>query len=163
SKALVNQTIYFTDKSTNSPITWLWKFGDSSKDSTSTLQNPSHGYAVGGFYNVCLIVTDINGCSDTVCKTVVILLPPKVPSGFTPNGDGENDIFYVYGGPFKTLDLKIYNNWGELIFQSDKQSLGWDGKRKGIDQAVGVYVWTVVGVTEDDEKYELSGDVTLIR
>lgn len=159
----INQIINFTDLSTNSPVSWLWDFDDSSPDSTSTLQNPSHKYAVGGYYDVCLYVTDANGCKDTICKTIIIALPPVVPSGFTPNGDGENDIWYVYGGPFRSLDVKIYNNWGELIFTADKQSQGWDGKRNGIEQAIGVYVWVVVGVTEDNEKYELSGDVTLIR
>ncbi|MGQ0828244.1 MAG: PKD domain-containing protein [Bacteroidota bacterium] len=161
--AYINQVINFSDQSTNSPVSWLWDFDDSSPDSTSTLQNPSHKYAVGGYYDVCLYVTDANGCKDTTCQTIIIALPPVVPSGFTPNGDGENDIWYVYGGPFKSLDVKIYNNWGELIFTADKQSQGWDGKRNGIDQAIGVYVWIVTGVTENDEKYEMSGDVTLIR
>ena len=110
-----------------------------------------------------MIVTDVNGCTDTTCQQEIISMPPSVPSGFTPNGDGENDVFFVYGGPFKKLDFKIYNNWGELIFESDKQSMGWDGKRKGIDQAIGVYVYTVVGITEDDKEHQLSGDVTLLR
>ena len=159
----VNQPIHFTDQSTNAPISWFWNFGDGAIDSTSTSQNPTHVYAKGGFYDVCLIVTDINGCRDTICKQEIISMPPSVPSGFTPNGDGENDIFFVYGGPFKKLDFKIYNNWGELIFESDKQSMGWDGKRKGVDQAIGVYVYTVDGITEDDKEHKLSGDVTLLR
>jgi gliding motility-associated-like protein len=161
--ANVNQTVQFTDLSTNSPVSWFWDFGDSQLDSTSTLQNPSHVYTVGGFYDVCLYVTDANGCVDTTCQTEIVSLPPAVPSGFTPNGDGENDVFYVYGGPFKTLEFRIYNNWGELIYISDKQSEGWDGKRKGLDQPIGVYVYTVYAVTEDGKDYQLSGDVTLLR
>ena len=159
----INQTIGFSDQSTNGAISWFWDFGDSSTDSTSTLQNPTHIYGAGGFYNVCLIVTDINGCTDTICRTEIISMPPEVPSGFTPNGDGENDIFYVYGGPFKKLDFRIYNNWGELIFESSEQAKGWDGKRNNIDQAIGVYVYTVIGTTEEDKEYKLSGDVTLLR
>jgi len=166
----VNQTIGFIDQSTNGAITWFWDFGDSSSDSTSTLQNPSHVYGAGGYYDVCLIVTDINGCTDTICQTEVISMPPDVPTGFSPNGDGENDIFYVYGGPFKAIEFKIYNNWGELIFESTDivdcgghTCVGWDGKRKGIDQAIGVYVYTVIGVTEDNKEHKISGDVTLLR
>ncbi len=161
----VNQTINFTDQSGTVPAiaSWLWNFGDSSSDSISTKQNPSHNYTKGGSFDVCLIITDIAGCRDTICHTVVIILPPAVPSGFTPNHDGHNDVFYVYGGPFKTLELKIYNNWGELIFESDKQSNGWDGTRNGVEQAIGVYVYTVVGTTEDDKEYKVSGDVTLLR
>jgi gliding motility-associated-like protein len=159
----VNQTIHFNDLSSNTSVSWFWDFGDSAIDSTSTLQNPSHVYSKGGYYDVCLIVSDINGCSDTICQQEIISMPPSVPSGFSPNGDGVNDILYVYGGPFKKLDFKIYNNWGELIFESDKQSLGWDGKRKEIDQAIGVYVYTLSVITEDDMKHELHGDVTLLR
>lgn len=161
--ANIGQTVHFGDQSTNGAISWSWDFGDSQVDSTSNLQNPSHVYTTGGYYNVCLAVTDTNGCRDTICKQEIVSLPPKVPSGFSPNGDGENDIFYVYGGPFHSLDMKIYNNWGELIFESTNQSVGWDGKRKGIDQPIGVYVYIVVGVTEDGLKHKLSGDVTLLR
>jgi gliding motility-associated-like protein len=161
--ANINQTVHFTDQSTNGPTAWSWDFGDSQSDSTSTTQSPTHVYGTGGYYDVCLIVTDVNGCTDTTCKQEIISLPPAVPSGFTPNGDNENDIFYVYGGPFKTLEFKIYNNWGELIYISDKQSEGWDGRRKGIDQPIGVYVYVVDAVTEDGEAHHLSGDVTLLR
>ena len=155
--------MHFADQSTNGAIAWSWDFGDSQADSTSFLQNPAHVYNTGGYYNVCLAVADSNGCRDTICKQEIVSLPPKVPSGFSPNGDGENDIFYVYGGPFHSLDMKIYNNWGELIFESTNQSVGWDGKRSGIDQPIGVYVYIVVGVTEDGIEHKLSGDVTLLR
>jgi gliding motility-associated-like protein len=161
--ANVDQVVNFTDQTTNGAVSWFWDFGDSTIDSISTLQNPSHIYIVGGYYDVCLYATDINGCIDTICHPEIISLPPDVPSAFSPNGDGENDIFYVYGGPFKTFEFRIYNNWGELIFISNKQSEGWDGKRKGIDQPIGVYVYTVSGVTEDGEEHHLSGDVTLLR
>ena len=166
----INQTIGFTDQSTNGATSWYWDFGDGSVDSTSTLQNPSHIYTQGGFYDVCLIVTDINGCTDTICRSEIISMPPDVPTGFSPNGDGENDMFHVYGGPFKKIEFRIYNNWGELIFESTDATTcgnhtcaGWDGKRKGIDQALGVYVYTVIGITEDDKEHKISGDVTLLR
>ena len=160
--ATLYQNVHFTDQS-NSAVSWLWNFGDSSVDSTSTVQNPTHVYNKGGFYDVCLYVTDASGCTDTICRTEIVSSPPVVPSGFSPNGDGQNDVFYVYGGPFKKLSFRIYNNWGELIFESDNQAKGWDGKRNGIDQAIGVYVYTVVGITQDDEEHSLSGDVTLLR
>jgi len=130
---------------------------------TSTLQFPDHSYSEPGIYTVMLVITDDNGCVDTIYKDVIIAVPPLVPSGFTPNGDGQNDVLYVRGGNFTELEFKIYNNWGELIFVSNNQADGWDGTRNAIEQPIGVYVYTVNGVTEDGVKHELSGDVTLLR
>ncbi len=158
----IGQNINFTNQST-SAVAWHWDFGDASADSKSTIQNPLHTYTTAGVYNVCLIVTDINGCADGKCEQETVSTTPAGPSGFTPNGDGQNDIFYFYGGPYKTVEFKIYNGWGELVFESHNQSDGWDGKRNGIPQAMGVYVYTVIGVTEDDTEYRISGDVTLLR
>ena len=159
--ANVKQPVHFTDESIDG-ISWLWDFGDASTDATSTKQNPSHAYSAIGHYDVCLITTDKNGCTDTVCKTEMISLPVGVPNAFSPNGDGQNDSFAIYGGPFKEIQLKIFNSWGELIFTTDKQS-GWDGRVAGVDQSAGVYIYTVYCVSEDDQEHKLSGDVTLIR
>ncbi len=161
--ANVNQNVSFTDLSSGSPINWFWDFGDSKSDSTSTTKNPNHYYSKGGYYQVCLVITDMNGCADTACRQEIVALPPDIPTGFSPNGDGVNDIFYVYGGPFKNITFNIYNNWGELIFTSTSQKVGWDGKRNGVDQPLGVYVYTVTGTTELGEIQTLSGDVTLLR
>ena len=79
------------------------------------------------------------------------------------NGDGQNDILYVKGGPYKELEFKVYNNWGELIFISNNQKDGWDGTKEGVKQPLGVYVWTVNAITEDSAAYKLKGDVTLLR
>lgn len=160
--ANVKQVVQFTDRSVDGTA-WLWNFGDASTDSTSTLQHPNHTYLITGHFNVCLFVTDKNGCMDTICKTEIISLPIGVPNAFSPNGDGQNDLFMIYGGPFKEVQLKIYNNWGELIFQSDKQSMGWNGQVKGVDQPPGVYLYTIYCISEDDQEHKLSGDVTLLR
>lgn len=156
----ISQNISFQNQST-ADVSWLWNFGDSSTG--SILENPTHVYTTAGVYNVCLVATDISGCNDTTCQTEIVSTDPVGPSGFSPNGDGQNDVFYLLGGPFKTLEFRIYNNWGELVFETTKQSIGWDGKFKGIDQAIGVYVYSVIGITEDDFEYKVSGDITLLR
>ncbi|MBU0764563.1 MAG: gliding motility-associated C-terminal domain-containing protein, partial [Bacteroidetes bacterium] len=92
-----------------------------------------------------------------------IILPPKVPTGFSPNGDGENDVFLVRGGPFEYLEMFIYNKWGERIFHSQVQEEGWDGTKKGIIQPVGVYVYIIEAKTIDGVEYTKTGDVSLIR
>jgi gliding motility-associated-like protein len=142
-------------------MSWQWDFGDSL--GTSTQQNPSYSYAAAGNYTVCLTIIDNINCKDVICNEVIVFMPPVVPNAFSPNGIGENNTFNVLGGPYKELDLKIYNNWGELIFESDKQSVGWDGTRDGIEQPIGVYIYTVRAVTLDDEQHTIKGDVTLLR
>lgn len=160
--ANVKQTIHFTDKSNDATV-WVWNFGDASLDSVSVLQHPSHAYLITGHFKVCLFVSDKNNCRDTTCKTEIISLPIGVPNAFSPNGDGQNDLFMIYGGPFKQVNMKVYNNWGDLIFQSDKQAEGWDGRIKGVEQPAGVYIYTIYCVSEDGQEHKLSGDVTLLR
>lgn len=159
--ALVLENVYFTDQSIGIGINgWLWNYGDGEGDNA---QNPIHSFSEGGDFNVMLVVTDANGCQDTVIKVVTIALPPVLPSGFSPNGDGENDVHIIRGGPFKTVDYSVYNNWGELIFTSTDWLVGWDGTYNGEPAPIGVYTWTFVVTLANDKVIKQSGDVTLIR
>jgi gliding motility-associated-like protein len=159
--ANTQQQVNFTDQSYTNILTWLWDFGDSTSQSTN--QNPSHSWQNPGTYEVTLVVVDANGCTDTTVYDYIISSPPVVPSGFSPNGDGQNDFFIVRGGPFTELEFRIYNTWGELIYVGTTQFPGWDGTRDGIPQPVGVYAYTVRAVTPDGKQHTLSGDVTLVR
>jgi gliding motility-associated-like protein len=65
-----------------------------------------------------------------------------VPTAFTPNGDGKNDVFVPkYQCLFSNYELKIYNRWGQLIFASENPSTGWDGNMNNIQQPTGTYIW----------------------
>lgn len=86
-----------------------------------------------------------------------------MPNAFSPNGDGQNDVYYVLGGPFSELDFKVYNSWGEVIFTSSSQDQGWDGTHRGQDVPVGVYVYKVNATTIEGEPHEKSGKISLIR
>lgn len=161
SPALLNEEVEFTDVSQGNPIdTWYWDFGDGQADNS---QNPDHNYSIGGTFDVLLEITDINGCIDTMIRPIVIALPPVLPTGFSPNGDGENDRYIIRGGPFKSIDFQIYNNWGELVYSSVDQTEGWDGDYKGVPAALGVYTWKFVVTMLNDQLIKESGDVTLIR
>lgn len=155
------QLVQFTDQSYNNVIGWIWDFGDST--SPSTAQHPNHSWQNPGTFTVTLIVADTNGCTDTARVDYIVSTPPDVPSGFSPNNDGQNDVFQVFGGPFTDLEVRIFNNWGELIYVATSQTQPWDGTRDGIPQAIGVYVYTVRATTADGREYFLSGDVTLLR
>ncbi|MBK6526610.1 MAG: gliding motility-associated C-terminal domain-containing protein [Crocinitomicaceae bacterium] len=144
--------INFTDQSTanGSPLDqWLWSFADGD---TSSLQNPVHAYDLEGQYNVELIVIDEAGCIDTAYLIIPIFHGPLVPSAFSPNGDGNNDLLMILGGNFESVDFKIYNNWGQLVFETtDPSSSGWDGNFKGEPQPIGVFVYVAVVTRYDGE------------
>lgn len=159
---LALEAVQFTDLSSGTTpiIDWYWNFGDSAGINQ---QNPTHVYNNGGVYYVDLIVTDQNSCTDTARNEMIVTLLPAVPSGFTPNGDGENDVFRVRGGPFESIVFRVYNSWGQLIFSTTDQNEGWDGTFKGEDQPMGVYTWTVEVVITGGKVFNKTGDVTLMR
>jgi gliding motility-associated-like protein len=156
------ETVTFTDLSTgpSSLVNWYWAFGDSAVGNS---QNITHVYDNQGVLEVFLVVKDINGCLDSARKDISIILLPDVPTAFTPNGDGQNDLFLVRGGPFKTINIRVYNNWGQLIFETNDQFEGWNGTFNGTEQPLGVFVWVVEVEMFNGEKIKKTGDVTLLR
>lgn len=156
------ENVAFTDLSTSQGIVinWNWNFGDTT---LSNQQNPVHAYQSQGNYIVTLVITDQYGCVDTVKKDISVVLLPQVPTGFTPNGDGKNDFLFVKGGPFEKFRFRVYNNWGELLFETNDQKVGWDGTYKGSPQPLGVYVWVLDVETFNKKQINKSGDVTLMR
>ncbi len=156
------EPVYFSDFSapTGSITTWLWSFGD---ESSGTGSSPTHIYQNSGMYVITLTVFDNNGCSDTVSKSIDVQILPQVPTAFTPNKDNNNDLLFVKGGPFEKITFRVYNNWGELLFETNDQKIGWDGTKNGKDQPVGVYVWTLVVDMYNNRQVKKNGDVTIIR
>lgn len=115
-----------------------------------------------------LTVTDLFGCTntDTVRITVINFTEPYwLPSAFTPDANGHNDVLYVRGGGFKTFQFSIFNRYGEMIFIAKDIKTGWDGKNQftSDDVPADAYVWKLNGVLENDEKVDAKGLVNLIR
>lgn len=160
--AVVQEPIYFSDFSTPSSSlkAWYWQFGD---DAASNEHTPSHAYQVPGTYNIILTITDDAGCQDSVSKIIDVSLLPQVPAAFSPNNDGVNDVLHVMGGPFQNLLFRVYDNWGELLFETTNQSIGWDGIFNGTPQPNGVYVWTLVVDMYNNRQVKKNGDVTIVR
>ena len=164
---LVNDIIGFTDLSSADASIYSWNFGDGTPlDST---QNPNHSYGSVGSYEVIQVVRSNFGCIDTAKRVVQVnfvesnVFAPVVPSGFSPNEDNENDVLLVRGGPFTSVSLKVYNNWGNLIFESIDPAVGWDGTWKNKLMPVGDYVYAVTAVTIDGKVYEFTGSVSIIK
>ncbi len=160
---LPGEPIQFSDQSTGAQG-WQWDFGGAG---TSTLQDPEFIFSTEGTYTVIQVVTNQYNCSDTARTDVVIenskVYAPKVPTGFSPNGDNNNDVLFVRGGPFTSIHFKVYDQWGLVVFETNDSITGWDGKYKSVDQPVGTYVYTVEAETDSGQFYKKSGDVTLIR
>lgn len=158
---VTNGSTTFTNLSTNA-VSYFWAFGDGT---SSTEENPVHMYNKTGKYTVCLEAKNTSGCVDTVCKTVSADVMPAigVPTAFSPNGDGANDILYVRGAAVKTVDFKVYNRFGEMVFETTNMDFGWDGNYKGKPQEMEAYAWTLEATFIDDSFVKQKGNVTLLR
>ena len=112
-----------------------------------------------------VLITYNQGC--TVSASVQITIngepPIYVPNAFTPNGDGINDVWYVYGTGIKDIKAMIFDRWGEKVFESDDQSQGWDGTFRGQIQPPGVFVYLVNVVYLDGTTDSKQGSLSLIR
>lgn len=86
-----------------------------------------------------------------------------IPNLFSPNGDGANDVLMVYGNTIATMELHIYNYWGQEVFQSKDQRQGWDGSMSGRAQPAGVYVYILKATLRDGTMVNRKGNITLIR
>lgn len=148
---------------------------------STTIANPIATPTTTTTYYVT--VTDEFGCVDIDSITIEVLSPgfePSVPDAFTPDGNGpsENDKLYVYdvvgteGDAVEAISFRIYNRWGELIFEALERSEiiypngGWDGThmKSGKEMEVGVYVWVLEATTVRGETYgPISGNVTLLK
>jgi gliding motility-associated-like protein len=108
-------------------------------------------------------------CFVTVNTHTVIILPlttVDVPSAFTPNGDGVNDVVFPDGwGIRKLLNFRILNRYGEIVFETSTLKHGWDGTFRGVPQNMETYVYQVEVETYQDASPTIfkSGTVKLIR
>lgn len=159
-----NNTVQFDNQSVGFENGVLWDFGD---NTTSTDLSPTHDYATDGVFPVRLIVENANGCLDTITYNVII--QPEyffyIPNAFTPDGDGVNETFGGQGIGFDIYNMRIFNRWGEQIFESSSTAMGWDGKgTNGKYVMSGIYLYEIrVRVKEDQDPEIYRGKVTLMR
>lgn len=115
---------------------------------------------------ITVVAQSESGCIDSASVTIAVdRLNDSlfIPTAFTPNGDGRNDLFRVLGGRFQKFDLRIYDRWGGLIFSAHDPVNGWDGNFGGKPGLTGVYVYTLKAILQNGRMVDKRGSVLLIR
>lgn len=160
---VLNQTLQFEG---SGGVNYFWSPPTGLSD--VTIPNPVgvYGPEIDSVY-YRLLVTDQAGCTDSAfVKVKVFKTTPTiyVPSAFTPNNDGLNDILRPIAiGIDKIRYFSIYNRWGQMVFTTSENGRGWDGKIAGHFQNSGVFVWIVSAIDYAGKPFFLKGTVTLIR
>jgi gliding motility-associated-like protein len=145
---------------------YVWDFGDGTilrtirRDTTVR-----HQYNKTAAFNACLTAINQFGCRDTACLEVRAIIRAKVgvPNAFTPGRADDNGIVKVLGFGIDKMTFRIYNRWGQKIFESTDVNKGWDGRFKGQIQPMDVYTYTLDVQFSDGSKQRLTGDITLLR
>ncbi|WP_165779276.1 choice-of-anchor L domain-containing protein [Brumimicrobium salinarum] len=148
---------------TNNGDSYTWDLGNGS---TSTMTHPNNIYEVPGNYNINLIATDQYGCKDTITKPIVILdeVYLYIPNTFTPDGNRANNVFTVEAIGIVELHIKIFNRWGEKIYESHDVDFEWDGRYRNKVVRDGTYVWKIEYRTIHDEATRLkTGHINVLR
>jgi len=114
-------------------------------------------------------ITDSLGCSRSVAITIYVINMKCrtedvfVPNTFTPNGDGQNDILYVRSSVVQELYFAVYNRWGEMVFETNDITKGWDGMFKGMKADPAVFAWYLRVKCLNGDELKKKGNTTLIR
>lgn len=163
-----DETVYFNNQSSGA-VTYTWNFGD---NGSSVQVDPVVQYeSIDANVLVTLVASTQNGCTDTA--TMVLSYDPLpiyyIPNSFTPDGNSYNQtwkpVFTAGFDPFNYSAL-IFNRWGEIIWESHDTSVGWDGSYgpESLKCQDGVYTYVIrFKAPQNDNKYEVTGHLTLIR
>ena len=155
-------TFSFLNHSTDADH-YRWFFGDGATD---TFKNLNHTYVNAGEFNVTLIATADYGCADTITQYPILIVEDGtvfIPNAFTPNGDGMNDVFNIFGTGIRNYTLSIFDRIGELVYEGDESSAGWDATFHGQPVNTGVFFYVAFITYDDGTKANKKGDVTVVR
>lgn len=157
--------VSFTN-TTTSGDNYIWVFGDTSiSGNVSYDVNPSYSYANTGQYPVTVYASNNFGCTSVYTNSIFVNTNNAlfIPTTFTPNGDGKNDIFRVRGDQFLLKEMAIYDQWGTLVYRTDASLPYWDGKSQGNVLQNATYVYRINLIDQDQVAKELTGSITLIK
>ncbi len=155
--------VSFIDLS-NGATAGTWNIGGTSITYTPG-QSVQHEFSTPGNHQVILTVRNEGNCTDTYAMDICILESTEIfiPDIFSPNKDGVNDELFVRGNGIKEIVFRIYDRWGNMVFQSNDPKQGWDGTYKGKNAEPGVYAYSLNITMFNDKKINQKGEITLVR
>lgn len=172
-------TVNFTNKTSTSNSTLtnsgadktvasIWNFGNGTASVVASPTIPvSANYLAPGNYTIAMYVKS-GACSDTASTSIKVKLASdlEVPNVFTPNGDGNNDVYFLHAPGMQSVDLQITDRWGKFVYHvvGNEGNVSWDGKRSdGTECSDGVYFYVLKATGVDGKTYDQSGTITLLR
>jgi gliding motility-associated-like protein len=180
-------TVVFNNKTTSgsgiggsqntASIVSLWSFGNGNTQTVSALNYSApvtQVYQQPGQYTVTLYsskgkLDGKNTCIDSTFRVINVEIPSKleIPNVFTPNEDGNNDLFFVRMANLSSIKFSVYDRWGNLVYELENSNNGnieWNGKNQyGKDVAEGTYFYIVTATGKDGKAYDTKGTVNLFR
>jgi gliding motility-associated-like protein len=149
----------------NGPYSYSWT--PVASLSNPNIQNPFANPTSTTIYTVSVSENGMCTRQDTVIIYIVDVICEEpyiyIPNAFTPNGDGANDILFVRGGMLTEITFRVYNRWGEKVFESYSLNSGWDGTFNGRDCDPAVFDYYLEATCPGGETFFKKGNVTLIR
>lgn len=150
------------DLNNNTGLTWSWS--PSAGLSNPFVPNPVFLFDRNETYKVSAVTPDGCEADDSISITVYRFADILVPSAFSPNGDGKNDVLKAIPIGIKKFNrFAVYNRWGQLVFYTSNVSAGWDGRINGMIQPSAVFVWIASGTDYQGRLLERKGTVLLLR
>ena len=145
-------------------IKWAWDFGDGT---VSEEKNPTHTFPSGGSYTVTQTIFSSDGCEDKFSMIVNVKGTIIFPNVFTPNGDNNNDTWYIPTTGVKDFHVEIFDRWGIKVWESSSEKVEWDGRSSsGIILNDGTYFYIFTGKlkTENgDQDIIHKGNIELLK
>lgn len=150
---------------TSSADAYSWVFNDTTIQSNSVQDQPTHDYQAPGTYNVTLVASNSYGCIDSTNKKISVGITGDwfIPTTFTPNNDGHNDLFRVRGKNIVTKDIIIYDQWGSKIYEADESNPLWNGTVNGETVQNGTYIYKIKLSKLNAEDEVVTGTITVIK
>jgi gliding motility-associated-like protein len=142
------------------PYKYYWNFNQSLYQLGDSIA--INTFPASGSYIVSLIVEAGKGCQDTINNTILVNDVLEAPNIFSPNGDGQNDVFIVKSNGVNEFELDVFNRWGAIVYTQIAKRLQWDGRTSaGVQLPCGTYFYHIT--SPDVKGYKKAGVILLVK